>query len=400
MRIAFVNPEYPSPTGYGHGGIATYTYLLAGGLTRLGHEVHVLVRKGTVVDTLDRGITLHTYEHRPSGGLARMVERFADSPAVWERGMSRGVREVLIRLQRRSPLDIVEIPEYGGLAVELRAPRPFPVVIHFHTSSEVVDSYNQMIATKERIDRYRLEEKGVRRGDRYKCTSNALGKEARGRYGIPESSMAVIRTPMDTEPFDRIRRLPDTRERIDLLFVGRLERRKGAELMLNAVEKILAVDPRINVTFAGETGLPHGPNYRDAIERTLSRSHRKRVWLLGSVKRDGLPLLYVRSSIFLIPSLFDNAPNTLLEAMAARLPVVASDVGGINEIVRHGENGLLFAPDSADRLVDCIRTYVEDPQCARKHADCAYTEIKERFAPETIARQTVEYYESVSHRRK
>lgn len=170
--------------------------------------------------------------------------------------------------------------------------------------------------------------------------------------------------------------------------------------MLNAVEKILAVDSRINITFAGETGLPHGPNYRDAIERTLSRPHRKRVWFLGSVKRDGLPLLYVRSSIFLIPSLFDNAPNTLLEAMAARLPVVASDVGGINEIVRHGENGLLFAPESTEQLIDCIRTYVEDPQCACKHADSAYTEIKERFAPETIARETVEYYESVLHSRK
>lgn len=400
MRIAFVNPEYPSPTGYGHGGIATYIYVLAGGLTDLGHEVHILVRKGTVTDTLDPRIKIHVYEHRPPRGLARWIERFADSPAVWERGYSRGVREVLTELHEQAPLDIVEIPEYGGLAMELRAPRPFPLVLHFHTPSVVVDSYNQVVATKERTDRYRLEEKALRVADHYKCTSEALKREACRRYGLAEDSIAVIRTPMAPAPFDRIQRLPDTQERIDLLFVGRLERRKGAEIMLHAVEKILAIDPRINITFAGETGLQQGPNYRDAIERTLARPHRKRVWFLGSVKRDGLPLLYVRSSIFVIPSLFDNAPNTLLEAMAAGLPIVASDVGGINEVVRHGENGLLFAPEKADQLVDCIRTYVEDPQCARKHADRAYEEVKKRFAPETIARETVRYYESVLENRR
>ena len=104
------------------------------------------------------------------------------------------------------------------------------------------------------------------------------------------------------------------------------------------------------MTFAGETELGDAYSYRQAIERTLRDSERKRVWFLGPLPIKKLSALYCRSSCFLFPSLFENAPYGLFEAISARLPVIASDSGGVREIIRHKDTGLLFSPDSIDEL--------------------------------------------------
>jgi 1,4-alpha-glucan branching enzyme len=96
-----------------------------------------------------------------------------------------------------------------------------------------------------------------------------------------------------------------------------------------------------------------------------------------------------------MPSLFDNAPNALFEAMAAGLPVVAADVGGINEIIRHDENGLLFDPHSPPELLACLRTLIQNPTSAARLASCAYHDIRTLYAPSVIARQTLAFYQQL-----
>ncbi|MBD3391279.1 MAG: glycosyltransferase, partial [Chitinivibrionales bacterium] len=136
--------------------------------------------------------------------------------------------------------------------------------------------------------------------------------------------------------------------------------------------------------------------YRQGIERALDRSCRERVWFLGAVERLRLPALYGRSDIFLIPSLFDNAPNSLFEAMAAKLPVIASDVGGMNEIIRDGENGLLFPVDRHAGLIDSVRRMVEDPRAASRMAEQAYEEVTTLYNPKRIAEETLAFYRGLA----
>ena len=101
------------------------------------------------------------------------------------------------------------------------------------------------------------------------------------------------------------------------------------------------------MTFAGETVSDSANNYRTAIERALNQEQRNRIWFLGALQSQALSVLYCRSSVFLFPSIFENAPYALFEAIAAKLPVIASASGGIKEIIDHNRTGLLFNYDNA-----------------------------------------------------
>jgi glycogen synthase len=394
MNIAFVNPEYPSLSGHDQGGIATYTYSMALACAELGHRVHILVKCGTIINQCHRGVILHEFTPIPFGGPFRLLSRALNGNIFWEREYSTGLRQLLLAIHGNDPLDIVEVPEYNGLASELRPPFPFPVVVHFHTPTVLVDFYNAIKINRDRTQWYTFEKKACLHANAYRCPSMALAKEINKRYGIAENRITLIRHPFDTALFDTIVKSRSS-DHVDMLFVGRLERRKGAEILLKNIQRILSLDNRLRLTFAGEFAIGNTDMYRSAIERSLSESDRKRVWFLGPTKREKLPVLYCRSNMICIPSLFENAPYTLLEAVAAKLPVIGANTGGIPELIRHGESGMLFDPDSSDDLVACIQFYLDKPALAETFAQNAYTTMVKEFHPDKIARKVIEFYNSV-----
>ncbi len=395
MRIALINPEYPSPSGLGHGGIATYIYSLANALAVAGHTVHVLARKGTAPDPLHSTVEFHEFGYARSKKIAEIWTHYFKSPLRWEHGCSRAARDLVCGIHDRRGLDIVEIPEYGGLASAFVAPLATPAVIHFHTPTAMVDALNNIPATAQRKRVYAYEKKALRNAAALKCTSHALASQLWRYCDVSADRVCVIRTIMPTDEFDAIRKQPRDPNRLDILFAGRLERRKGAEIILNAINEILATDARIHLTLAGETELGEAGEYRQAIERALTTSNRSRVWFLGPVNRKELLLLYRRSALFLMPSLFENAPNALFEAMAAKLPVVGANAGGISEAIVDGKTGLLFDIHDTASLVQAIHRLLHEPALAETIAANAYAYIKQRHHPAKIAHQTVKFYQSV-----
>jgi len=391
MRIAFVNPEYPSPSGQDQGGIATYTYSMADACARLGHRVHVLVKKGIVPRRLGASVTVHEYAPLPLRDPLSLVNRMINGDVYWERCYSAGVRKTLLDIYGAEPLDVVEVPEYNGLAYSLTSPLPFPVIIHFHTPTAVVDFYNAIKTSGRQKQWYAFEAKALANAAAFRCPSRALAREISARYGIPDGRITLIRHPFDTAPFDSIDKSRST-NRIDILFVGRLERRKGVDIVRDNIQKILSLDPRIRFTFAGEHSTGEMGTNRGAVERALSENERKRVYFLGPVKREELPVLYCRSNLLCFPSLFENAPYTVLEAMAGRLPIVGARCGGTAELIRHGESGLLFNPDSHTDLLQCIKRIIEDSAYGDTLARQAYDDLKNGFQPEKIAAETMAFF--------
>jgi glycosyltransferase involved in cell wall biosynthesis len=400
MRIALINAEYPSRDG--QGGIASYTYTLANALAAQNHTVHLLVRKGTRPDPLDPAIRFHSFDFRGAPLLQRLKDfLYRKGPILWEQGQARGVRELLLELHRHEGIDIAEIPDYGGLAYECAQPLPFPVVVAFHTPTELVDTLNKQPFSRAQRRWHRFESKAIHNATAYRCPSETLKSFACERYGIPPSAIAHIKNPLSIKLFEKIHRTYHaSNDRIDLLFAGRLEYRKGIDILAGVIRDILAVDPRITMTFAGETMLRNGPLYRLRIENKLSVDERKRVWFLGPVNRSELIVLYCRSTMLLMPSLFENAPYVLLEAMAAGLPVIGADAGGIREIVRHRENGLLFSLDNPSTLVACITEFVNNPPLAAACAERAYADVGAKYAPEKIATDSVAFYQSIVNKHR
>jgi glycosyltransferase involved in cell wall biosynthesis len=113
--------------------------------------------------------------------------------------------------------------------------------------------------------------------------------------------------------------------------------------------------------------------------------------LLG--ERDDVAEQLARADVFVLSSRSEGLPMAILEAMAAGLPVVATAVGGIPELVADGETGLLVPPGDADALAEALRRLVADPELRRRLGDAARTRVEERFSLAATRRAHVELYD-------
>ena len=396
MNIALVNSEYPSLSGSDHGGITTYTLTLAYLLSQHGHNVHVLNRSGFHSSMLPQAVTFHSFNYIKNKNVAyRILQRFFPDPFGWEKGQARAVIQLITSLTREQKFDIVEFPEYGGLASFYPTSLGIPCVITFHTPSILVDKVNNIQPSEQRRHLYHLEAQAIARAVAYKCPSNALKKYVCNHYQLPSDVVSTVDNPFDSMQFNSIYRPPVNPSRFDILFSGRLEFRKGAEIILHTIKDILSISNAITLTIAGETEIPNAQNYRQAIERILTPAERNRVFFPGPLSRNRLLPLYCNSSLFLFPSLFENSPYALLEAMAAGLPVVASAGSGIEEIITQNENGLLFSLENRSELVTAIKKCYNDAELTQRLKQNALKTIEQKYNPDKSVREHCDFYQSV-----
>src|SRR5208283_5568605 len=110
----------------------------------------------------------------------------------------------------------------------------------------------------------------------------------------------------------------------------------------------------------------------------------------GSTQREELQSLLRQADGLVLPTLEDNCPMVVLEAMAAGVPVVASRVGGIPDLVENGKTGWLFDPRKGDDMIAAIARLLAEPVLGRTFAAEAKRRAQERFHPLAVARQHME----------
>jgi glycosyltransferase involved in cell wall biosynthesis len=148
------------------------------------------------------------------------------------------------------------------------------------------------------------------------------------------------------------------------LFVGRLVPRKGAAVLIEALAHLRAEgrDPRLDI-------VGDGPERDSLAARVAARGLGGAVRFLGPLDEAGVARAMGRAGIVVVPSLEEGLPAVIMEAMASRLPVVASGVDAIPELVRDGETGLLVPPGDPDRLARAIAHLLDRPELARRMGD-------------------------------
>lgn len=160
---------------------------------------------------------------------------------------------------------------------------------------------------------------------------------------------------------------PDGRDPV-ILYVGKLEPRKGYEDLIRAAREVLTVVPRARFLFAGHgeveeaQALAHSLQLSDSIE------------CLGWVTREQLPELLNRAAVFCLPSYNEGVPMAILEAMSYGLPVVATPVGGIPDLIQSGENGILVEPGDRAGFSRAIIRLLENEQGIRGRLGAAARE--------------------------
>jgi len=227
------------------------------------------------------------------------------------------------------------------------------------------------------------------------CCSDYMISHVRYVFGLPNDKLVMVPNGVNTHNYDekndcRIFRakfaLPE--EKI-VLFVGRLVYEKGIHVLINAVPKILA---KVNAKFI-IVGSGYMKEQLLNIVRSMGLEHK--VLFEGFMDEPILHNLQKCADVSVVPSLFEPFGIVALEAMAAKSPVVASDTGGLSEIIEHDVTGVKVYPNNPDSLAWGITKVLQDDAYARYLSDNAYRRVLERYDWEKIAIETKRIYEGV-----
>ena len=190
--------------------------------------------------------------------------------------------------------------------------------------------------------------------DLFLAPSDTLAEKFR-QFGLGPDRLVRCEQGIDLAPFAHVTRTPSSVLRIG--FAGGLIPSKAPHLLLDAVA---ALPPgSVLVDLLGGSGAYHGESgYAEAIDRRMRTAPIRR---LGPVPHERMAAALADVDVIVVPSVWiENAPFIIREAFAAGAPVVASDLGGMAEMVRHGTDGLLFAPGDAADLARQLRRLLEE----------------------------------------
>ena len=209
----------------------------------------------------------------------------------------------------------------------------------------------------------RLAEK-VRRADSVVCVSDFGRSQLMSLVDEAHwEKLRVVRCGVDRRWLAAdARAAPNGRpEPLRVLTVGRIEPEKGHQVLLEALARLKRRNVPVRWTLVGDGSLRESV-WRRAVELDLGSE----VVLLGRVGQDRIRSCYLDAHVFCLPSLGEGVPVVLMEAMASGLPVVASEIMGIPELVEAGVSGLLVPPGRADALADAIEILAADPALCRR----------------------------------
>jgi starch synthase len=182
--------------------------------------------------------------------------------------------------------------------------------------------------------------------------------------------------------------------RPNVVFVGRITRQKGVPVLLRAAAQL---DPEVQLVLCA--GQPDTPELAQEVTDLVDNLRATRsgvIWIEGMLNRHEVIQLLSHATAFVCPSLYEPLGIVNLEAMACGSAVVASNVGGIPEVVADGETGLLVQPDEPEALADALNALARDPERAEAMGEAGRQRAISEFDWTSIALQTAKLYQEVA----
>jgi glycosyltransferase involved in cell wall biosynthesis len=444
MNILFLSKEYPPETGWG--GIGTYVYNIAHALSERGHSVHVItlaiasqsvppqsplnspqpplnLRGGEGGVKRELSGNIHIHRIRPvrfptpllNNFLFKSLEIIKFNIAVILK-----IRE----LSKEVKFDIIEAPEWRSEAFLLsffRRLKPAATVFKLKDIHLVIKCHSPSILLNEIYNppsppfnkggaggvdsRFVdwMERTTARNADLIVSPSKNLADIVSEKMDIKRENIRIIPNPIDTETFSPPQsavdsRLPTPDSRLPkVLFVGRLDRLKGVHIFAEAIPIILKDAPDASFVMVGRdtnTG-PNNSSMKSYLESLIPKEIKEKVIFTGNVERAGLVDYYRESDVCVAPSFYENFPNTVLEAMSCGKAVVASNIGGIPEVIEDGVSGLLAKIGDARDFAEKIIMLLKNDTLRENMGVNARKRIEDRYTKAVVAREVEMLYQEL-----
>jgi len=388
------------------GGIARFTHDLAKAFAVIGHQVHVLTR-GVGHNRVDfeEGAWVHRLvpiRHVPSPLLdgVRIPQHLWDYSAT--------MRDELRRIATYRTVDVVEAPIWDTEGIATLLDGQFDVVTSLQTPLVIaLDNQPQWRADPEFmrsfvdpqliVERYML-----RNSTMIRSISESVTATMEKRYNVNLRDGRTVLAYLGLADRCPATAATDAKRRsVNVLFVGRLEKRKGIQALLEAAPRVLASHPEVTITIAGDDTLPAegGGTYRQRFEQAhVALVESKRIRFVGRVDDTALYELYAACDVFVAPSRYESFGLTLIEAMMFGKPVIACSTGGALETVVEGGTGLLVAPDDDRALSTAIVSLVENELLRERLGRAGRLRYEAHFTDVAMAKRSIEMYSRVRTR--
>lgn len=391
MHIAYICREYlPSNRA---GGIASYLKEVAENLVVKGHEVTVIAAS----DDTNREYTEWLNGVRiirlsggdfviPDAEFHYFIRKFR--PLYRFLSYRKRINSALGRL---SNVDIIEVADYGAEALFLHG-LGIPITVRLHTPA--MFDRGTLGLTKLTVRNFpfyrnmKKELDELKRCDHISSCSDSLKHWAVNQVGIESSKIKVIYNPVNYDTFlkeSQDENLLD-RNMLNVVFVGTICETKGCGELVEACKKLKKVRSNLHLWLFGKEGTYTG---------VLRRNNADKEWIhvYGKVERGMLMSLYNHADVVCLPSWWDNMPMTCIEAMMSEAIVVASNSGGMSEMIEDGVDGFLCPPKDSYLLADVLDSVLkkshEDKNIIRSKAK---RHALQKFSSDVIVKQLLGYY--------
>jgi glycosyltransferase involved in cell wall biosynthesis len=392
MHIAFWSPAWPLEKF--QNGIITYVHWMKAALEARGHRVSVFTQPAidqSGEEPWSEGV--HPVRRRLVDRVLRRVSS-AFRPAEYEAfQVSSSIAAAILKVHRHDPIDILEMEESFGWFADIERRISLPVLVKLHGPAFLSLGEVGTPFGKEKIER---EGRALRRASTIISPSTHTLSRTISFYGLRPARQAHIVNPIAVDPATPLWN-PDSCDRNLILYVGRFDLRKGADVMLETFRRVSNDRPGLRLVFVGpDRGVP-GPDgkplkFKEYLQALYPPEFRERVEFRGSLPNREIGILRTKAMMTVVASRSENQSYALLEAMLQRCPVICTDGGGCPESITDGVNGLLAKSGDPDAFAENIARMLDNPAAAAKMGDAARRHVLAEHSVATVAEKSIELY--------
>lgn len=386
MNICFVYRRYPIADNEKSTGLGNYIYHLAQRLSHK-HPVFILTQSDKFHIRRQKNIIIYSYDNKYYFFQKKILQYLIDNIKA---------TYALLRLNSKYRFDIVEFANWKTegylfalicLILSIR----IKIVCRIHTGALDVETHNKKVTLSIRII-HRIEQLFVNLPNVYLTTSTrAHAKRYRKLYCLKNKQIHIIPLGLPL-PLSFHRKRLSVKNGANILFVGRIEARKGIQTLIQSINLVFEKYPKAILYIIGKGNI----DVFSLIHRFVAIRFLPRVRYLGYIQSNTrMKHFYQISDICVFPSLYESFGLTILEAMSHGKPVISTKVGGIPEIITHESNGLLIPPNNSKILSKTICTLLPDAALRKKLGYNARETVKNKFSLSRLFKETESFYSNI-----
>jgi glycosyltransferase involved in cell wall biosynthesis len=396
--VVLVSRDFPPNHG---GGIATFNKDLAEALAAEGNLVHVITQS-TDINRVDfeNGVWVHRMVIREIACSPEAIERNIPQH-VWN--WSATALEETRRIATHRTIDAVEAPIWDCEGVAFLLDDQWPLVTSLHTTLHFwLDSHPEHRQDEGWMQSFGLpmlamEKELMLRSNAIRSNSSAIRRDIESAYAFQfeDKKICVVHHGMPREEISTSARV--TNDTVTILFVGRLESRKGIDVLLAAIPRVLEKNPKVRFRILGDDTLQKssgGGTYKDEyLSSDAGLRWSGQVKFEGRVNDNVLREAYKTCDIFVAPSRYESFGLVFLEAMREGKPVIGCLAGGMPEIISRDVNGLLVQPGNGEELAEAILRLAASEKLRTTMGGAGRKIFLEKFTSECMAQASLGLYD-------